>query len=102
MVSRLQNIIFLLGIAFCFVDSKNGLFSLQNNRSQITYDPLSEQQRYEIRSQVARYLDGSLDEIDVSTFIVQALEQQLNIICNQFIILNKVYSSNTWAVESPP
>lgn len=37
------------------------------NRSQISYDPLSEQQRYEIRQQVRQYLDGQLDEIDVST-----------------------------------
>ncbi|KAL4217271.1 Kinesin-like protein kif9 [Mactra antiquata] len=35
------------------------------NRSQITYDPLSEQQKYEIRQQVRRYVEGNLDEIDV-------------------------------------
>ncbi|KAK3794847.1 hypothetical protein RRG08_056685 [Elysia crispata] len=35
------------------------------NRSMISYDPLSEQQKYEIRTQVQRYLDGSLDEIDI-------------------------------------
>lgn len=35
------------------------------NRSHITYDPLSEQQRYEIRQQVRRYLEGHLDEIDI-------------------------------------
>lgn len=35
------------------------------NRSMVWYDPLSEQQKYEIRSQVKRYLDGSLDEIDI-------------------------------------
>ncbi|XP_052080028.1 kinesin-like protein KIF9 isoform X1 [Mytilus californianus] len=35
------------------------------NRSHITYDTLSEQQRYEIRQQVRRYLEGHLDEIDI-------------------------------------
>ncbi|GFR81071.1 kinesin-like protein [Elysia marginata] len=35
------------------------------NRSMISYDPLSEQQKYEIRTQVQRFLDGSLDEIDI-------------------------------------
>ncbi|XP_005111799.1 kinesin-like protein KIF9 isoform X3 [Aplysia californica] len=35
------------------------------NRSMVWYDPLSEQQKYEIRTQVKRYLDGSLDEIDI-------------------------------------
>ena len=38
------------------------------NRSQITYEPLSEQQRYEIKQQVRQYIEGSLDEIDVSFF----------------------------------
>jgi len=35
------------------------------NRSQVTYEPLSEQQRYEIRQQVRAYLDGKNDDIDV-------------------------------------
>ncbi|XP_052814626.1 kinesin-like protein KIF9 isoform X2 [Mya arenaria] len=35
------------------------------NRSQIAYDPLSEQQKYEIRQQVRRYVSGQLDEIDI-------------------------------------
>ncbi|KAH3708306.1 kinesin-like protein KIF9 isoform X2 [Dreissena polymorpha] len=35
------------------------------NRSLITYDPLSEQQKFEIRQQVRRYVAGNLDEIDV-------------------------------------
>lgn len=35
------------------------------NRSQITYEPLSEQQKYEIRQQCRKFLDGSLDEIDI-------------------------------------
>ena len=38
-----------------------------NNRSQISYEPLSEQQRYEIKQQVRAYLDSRLDELDVST-----------------------------------
>lgn len=39
------------------------------NRSQITYDPLSEQQRYEIKQQVRQFIDGNLDEVDVSAHI---------------------------------
>jgi len=35
------------------------------NRSQVSYEPLSEQQRYEIRQQVRAYLDDKNDDIDV-------------------------------------
>jgi len=35
------------------------------NRSQVSHEPLSEQQRYEIRQQVRAYLDGTGDDIDV-------------------------------------
>jgi len=35
------------------------------NRGQVTYDPLSEQQKSEIRQQVRAYIDGKSDEIDV-------------------------------------
>ncbi|XP_022112111.1 kinesin-like protein KIF9 isoform X2 [Acanthaster planci] len=35
------------------------------NRSQVNYEPLSEAQRLEIQSQVRRYLDGTIDELDV-------------------------------------
>ncbi|KAL8610515.1 hypothetical protein ACOMHN_060435 [Nucella lapillus] len=35
------------------------------NRSQVTYEPLSEQQKYEIRQQCRRFLEGNLDEIDI-------------------------------------
>ena len=38
----------------------------QTNRTQVQYDPLSEQQKYEIKQQVRRYVEGGLDEIDVS------------------------------------
>lgn len=37
----------------------------------VSYDPLSEQKRFEIRQQVRKYLDGSIDEIDVSRCIKQ-------------------------------
>ncbi len=36
------------------------------NRSQINYEPLSEQQRFDIQQQAHRYLEGKLDEMDVS------------------------------------
>lgn len=45
------------------------MWSLQTNRSMVSYDPLSEQKRFEIRQQVRKYLDGSIDEIDVSRCI---------------------------------
>jgi kinesin family protein 6/9 len=35
------------------------------NRNQVTYDPLSEQQRYEIRQQVRSYLEGKLSDIEI-------------------------------------
>ncbi|XP_071943121.1 kinesin-like protein KIF9 isoform X2 [Antedon mediterranea] len=35
------------------------------NRGQVTYEPLSDSQQHEIQNQVRRYLDGSLEEIDV-------------------------------------
>ncbi|XP_033101480.1 kinesin-like protein KIF9 [Anneissia japonica] len=35
------------------------------NRGQVTYEPLSDSQQLEIKNQVRRYLEGSLDEIDV-------------------------------------
>ena len=47
------------------------------NRSQITYDPLSEQQRYEIKQQVRNYLDGNLDEIDVSILVYKPFRELL-------------------------
>jgi kinesin family member 6/9 len=40
--------------------------TLSNRRKQ-TYEPLSEPQLREIESQCRRYIDGSLDEIDVNT-----------------------------------
>ncbi|CAG5130384.1 unnamed protein product, partial [Candidula unifasciata] len=35
------------------------------NRSLVSYEPLSEQQRYDIRGQVRRYLAGQLSELEV-------------------------------------
>jgi len=35
------------------------------NRSQVNYDPLSEQQRYEIRQQARNFVDGKSTEIDI-------------------------------------
>ncbi|XP_064647221.1 kinesin-like protein KIF9 [Lineus longissimus] len=36
-----------------------------NNRSHVLYDPLSEQQKYEITQQVSKYLEGELEQLDV-------------------------------------
>ena len=38
---------------------------IQANRSQINYEPLSDAQMMEVNNQVRRYLDGSLDELDI-------------------------------------
>lgn len=40
-------------------------YLLQANRSQVSYEPLSDTQLLEVNNQVRRYLDGSLDEIDI-------------------------------------
>lgn len=36
-----------------------------NNRSMVTYEPLSEQQKFEIKQQVRKYINSELDEIDI-------------------------------------
>jgi len=37
----------------------------------VTYDPLTDIQIAEIKSQVHKYLKGAIDEIDVSSFLVE-------------------------------
>ena len=49
------------------------LILFQTNRSQVSYEPLSEQQKYEIRQQCRRYLEGSLDEIDVCSLYISSI-----------------------------
>jgi len=49
------------------------------NRSQVTYDPLSEQQRYEIRQQVRAFLEGKTDDIEVSLFVFIVITNIANI-----------------------
>ena len=49
------------------------LILFQTNRSQVSYEPLSEQQKYEIRQQCRRYLEGSLDEIDVCSLHISSI-----------------------------
>lgn len=36
-----------------------------NNRSMVTYEPLSEQQKYDLKQQVKKYISSDLDEIDI-------------------------------------
>jgi len=36
-----------------------------NNRSMVTYDPLSEQQKFDIKQQVRKYISAELDEVDI-------------------------------------
>lgn len=47
-------------------------------RSHVSYEPLSQQQRYEISQQVEQYVNGQLDEIDVSEKIVPLKVQSLH------------------------
>lgn len=44
------------------------LFS-QANRSLVTYDPLTDVQIAEIKSQIHKYLQGAIDEIEVNSFL---------------------------------
>ena len=36
-----------------------------NNRSMVAYEDLSEQQKFEIKQQVRKYINSELDEIDI-------------------------------------
>ncbi|XP_072509550.1 kinesin-like protein KIF9 isoform X1 [Notamacropus eugenii] len=51
------------------------------NRAMVTYDPMDEVQIAEINSQVRRYLDGSLEEIDIINL------RQIQEVFNQFKVV---------------
>ncbi|EPQ08399.1 Kinesin-like protein KIF9 [Myotis brandtii] len=51
------------------------------NRSHVNYDPMDEVQIAEINSQVRRYLDGALDEIDIINL------RQIQEVFNQFRVV---------------
>ncbi|XP_074166723.1 kinesin-like protein KIF9 isoform X2 [Sminthopsis crassicaudata] len=51
------------------------------NRAMVTYDPMDEVQIAEINSQVRRYLDGSLEEIDIINL------RQIQEVFNQFKVI---------------
>ncbi|CAF1184045.1 unnamed protein product [Rotaria sordida] len=52
------------------------------NRSGISYEPLSEQQLYEIENQCRRFIDGNLDEFEIQNVRqVQAVFNTLKTIC---------------------
>ncbi|CAF4087257.1 unnamed protein product [Rotaria magnacalcarata] len=52
------------------------------NRNGISYEPLSEQQLYEIENQCRRFIDGSLDEVEIQNVRqVQAVFNTLKNIC---------------------
>lgn len=38
-----------------------------NNRTQVSYEPITEQQRYFMKQQMQKYLDGLLEEIDIQS-----------------------------------
>jgi len=40
------------------------------NRSAVSYEALSEQQKYEIKQQVRKFVENQLDEIDVRCALV--------------------------------
>uniref|UniRef100_A0A8C5JZ42 Kinesin-like protein n=1 Tax=Jaculus jaculus TaxID=51337 RepID=A0A8C5JZ42_JACJA len=52
-----------------------------SNRTLVTYDPMDETQIAEINSQVRRYLDGTLDEIDIINL------RQIQEVFNQFRVV---------------
>ncbi|XP_074842450.1 kinesin-like protein KIF9 [Carettochelys insculpta] len=51
------------------------------NRSHVTYDPLNETQIAEINSQVRRYLEGAIDDIDIMNI------RQIQEVFNQFKVI---------------
>ncbi|XP_058534884.1 kinesin-like protein KIF9 [Ochotona princeps] len=61
------------------------------NRTLVTYDPMNEMQIAEINSQVRRYLEGTLDEIDIINL------RQIQEVFNQFRV---VLSQQEQEVES--
>lgn len=51
------------------------------NRSSVTYDPLTDVQVAEIKSQIHKYLQGDIDEIDIMNFRqVQEVFRQFKLI----------------------
>ncbi|KFO96274.1 Kinesin-like KIF9, partial [Calypte anna] len=56
----------------------------QTNRSLVTYDPLSDTQIAEIKSQIHRYIQGEIDEIDIVNIKqVQEVFRQFKLIVKQ-------------------
>ncbi len=62
---RCRDVLFEKPCTLTCTRTTSAFLSFQNNRSQITYDPLSEQLRYDLKSQVQRYLEGTLDQLEV-------------------------------------
>ncbi|XP_041669850.1 kinesin-like protein KIF9 isoform X2 [Cheilinus undulatus] len=58
--------------------------TLVNKEKSVTYEPLSEAQQAEIKSQVQRYLDGSLEEINVqSVWQIQSVFAQFKLVVQE-------------------
>ncbi|NWU58514.1 KIF9 protein, partial [Dromas ardeola] len=54
------------------------------NRSLVTYDPLTDVQRAEIKSQLRKYIKGDIDEIDIVNFRqVQEVLKQFKLVVSQ-------------------
>ncbi|XP_063458364.1 kinesin-like protein KIF9 isoform X3 [Pan paniscus] len=69
----------------------NEKYDAETNRTFVTYDPMDEIQIAEINSQVRRYLEGTLDEIDIISL------RQIKEVFNQFRV---VLSQQEQEVES--
>ncbi|XP_058298461.1 kinesin-like protein KIF9 isoform X4 [Hylobates moloch] len=69
----------------------NEKYDTETNRTFVTYDPMDEIQIAEINSQVRRYLEGTLDEIDIIDL------RQIKEVFNQFRV---VLSQQEQEVES--
>lgn len=48
-----------------YLKDELALHDILINRTGISYDPLSEQQIYEIENQCRRYVEGNLEEIEI-------------------------------------
>ncbi|KAF7255369.1 hypothetical protein EG68_08891 [Paragonimus skrjabini miyazakii] len=51
------------------------MYDTLNNREKLNYENLTEQQKQQIRSQVVRYLDGEVTDLEVWLFFVNHLNQ---------------------------
>ena len=69
------------------------MYDTLTNRRQITYEPLSETQVREVKSQVRRYIDGEAQDIEIINI------RQVKEVFEQFKILVKKAEEKSRAAE---